>query len=236
MSPERVKIDEVDETQTMKVSLCDLDCLFHAVYRAFGFVGFCESLTVKNIIDLADRDDIEPRIFQGIERGLAVGFEGVVVAVAGAHKRTFFLSDIGSCDDAPDLPFVAQCQLSGDFAAVVELFQTESFLIPANLQDGICGGVDDHVPCGDLLLRKLVKDFCAAGALVANDNTPGPRGQFVEEFLGKSRFSKSLERFRNVQSHHFPVTCHRVLSSARFMQPRIISCGIWGRCDAMQRM
>ena len=91
------------------------------MYGTFGLVGFCQSLAVENIINLADRDDVKPCIFQGIEGCLAIGLEGVVVAVAGAHKLAFFLSGIGSCDDAADLPLVPQRQFSCDFTASVEL-------------------------------------------------------------------------------------------------------------------
>ena len=66
VSPERVKIHKIYKAESVKIPFCDFDGLFHALYGTFGLVGFCQSLAVKNIINLADRDDVKPCIFKAL--------------------------------------------------------------------------------------------------------------------------------------------------------------------------
>ena len=43
------------------------------------------------------------------------------MTVAGADKLTFFLSNIRSCNDTPNFPFIFHGNLSGDLTAAVKL-------------------------------------------------------------------------------------------------------------------
>ena len=48
-----IKIHQIGKTQPCKVSFRKVCGLFHAVYRALRFIGFCQPLSVKNIVNLS---------------------------------------------------------------------------------------------------------------------------------------------------------------------------------------
>lgn len=54
MPPKGIKIYQICKTQSLKISTGNIDCLFHAMNGTFGFIGFCQTLTVKDVIDLSN--------------------------------------------------------------------------------------------------------------------------------------------------------------------------------------
>ena len=72
--------------------------------------------------------------------------------------------------------------------------------------------------------------------IVADDGSPGSGGQFVYQFLGKSRLRKGLEWRGDMQPHHLPMSRHGVLARARLIQFRKIGERLLRRVHPFQGM
>ena len=134
VSPFCIKIHQIYKTKPMKVLLGNVYGLFHTVNRRFGFIGFCDSFSIKNVFDFSYRDHIQSMIFQYIQSGFHRWFQSVVVTVAGPLKFPFLLSDIRSCNNPSHSPFFFHGQFSGDLTAAVQFLQAEGLLISADLE------------------------------------------------------------------------------------------------------
>ena len=66
MSPQSIKVYQVNKTQSVEILFADVYRLLHTVYRTFGVVGLCDSFATENIIDLSYADHIVSCIFQCI--------------------------------------------------------------------------------------------------------------------------------------------------------------------------
>ena len=136
------------------------------------------------------------------------------MAVAGADKFAFLLSDIRSRDDATHTPLFLHRDLPGDLTAAVQLVKSECLLISADLKDGIGRCVHDHVTGSDLFLSQFVQDRGSAGALISYYFVTGAFFQLVDQLLRETVIREGLKRFRCVDSHHLPVSGHGVLAVA----------------------
>ena len=101
-------------------------------------MGFCDSLSHKNIVDFPYGNHIVARILHRVQNGFAKGFHGIVMPVGRPHKFAFFLPSVGPGNHPSNLPFILHGQLPGNFTAPVELLESKGFFISADLQNGIC--------------------------------------------------------------------------------------------------
>ena len=59
MAPQSIEIYQINEAESVEISLCHIDGLFHAVHGALGLIGLRDALAHENVIDLSDGDDIK---------------------------------------------------------------------------------------------------------------------------------------------------------------------------------
>ena len=133
------------------------------------------------------------------------------------------LPDIGTRDYPADSPLIPQSDLAGIFTDIVEILKTERLLIPADLEDRIGGCINNHLVMIDLVLRIFIKDDGAAGGCIADHFTPALLLKKLNKFRGKSCIRKCDERLCCMDTHHLPVTRHRILATALLRHPACIS-------------
>ena len=223
VSPQCIKIYQIYKTQPMKIFCTDFCCLLHPLDRTVRMIGFCDSLTTENIIDLSNTDHIQPCILQCVQSCSACWFEGIIMTVAGSLKFPFFLSDIRSCNDSSNSPLIFKCQFSGNLTAAIQIGKIKCFLISTNLQYRVSRGIYDHRTCIDFLFTKFFNDLCSTCTLISNDTFAASFLKFIDQFLGKSGFCKGFKWFLCIDSHHFPMSGHRILAIASFRNPHITS-------------
>ena len=66
VAPECIKVNQIDKAQSMKILLTDFDGLFHSVDRAGRMIGFCDSFSAEDIIDLTYTDHIQAFVLHSI--------------------------------------------------------------------------------------------------------------------------------------------------------------------------
>ena len=223
MAPQSVEVDQVDVAQALEVALCDLDGLLHAMDGALGLVGLGQAFAVEDVEDLTNGNNLVACVLDSVQSSSAVGLQSIVVAVCGTLELALLLANVGTGDDTADHPLRLQGDLTSDLTAAVQLVQTEGLLVAADLQNGVSGGVDDHVAGSDLFFCQLVQDLSAGSALVANDNAAGTGGQLIEQLLGEAGLGEGLEGHGDVQAHLLPVTGHGVLAGGSLVQVGVVT-------------
>ena len=63
VSPQRIKIDQIRKTKSLKIAFCNIDGLLHTVHAAVRMIALCDTFTDKDVIDLSNRDHIVSGIF-----------------------------------------------------------------------------------------------------------------------------------------------------------------------------
>ncbi len=63
VSPQGVKIYQIDKAESVEIFFTDFKRLLHTMNRTVGMVRLCDSFATENIIDLADTDHIKSCIF-----------------------------------------------------------------------------------------------------------------------------------------------------------------------------
>ena len=91
-----------------------------------------------------------------------------------------------------------------------------------DLKDRIRGGIDDHASVPDLLLPELIQNLGPGGRLVSDHLPPAALLKLLHELLRKAGLRKGNEGLIGPNTHHLPVSGHRILSVARFIQSAII--------------
>ena len=134
------------------------------------------------------------------------------MAIAGSFKLALFLSNIWSCNDSADPPLIFHSQFPGNFTAAIQIGKIKRLFISTDLQYRICRCVNDHSTCIDFFFPKFFNNFCTTGTLITNHTLAASLLQFLDQFLWKSCLCKSNKRFLRINSHHFPMTGHRIFS------------------------
>ena len=158
------------------------------------------------------------------------------MTVAGTFKFAFFLSNIRSCNDSSNSPFVLQCNLSGDLAAAIQILKIKCFLVSTDLKYGIRRCIDDHCTCIDLFFAKFLNDLSTAGTLISNYTFTTAFLKFRDQFWRESCVCKGFKWFFCLDSHHLPVSGHSILTVAGFTQTSIASDRIFHACHISGRM
>ena len=221
VAPQGVEIHQVGETQPRKFPPGDGNGLLHPVHGGLGFVGFCQSLAVENVVDFPHGNHRVPRVLQGVQGRPSVGLQGVVVPVGCPDKFPLLLSHIGPGNHPSHLPLILHGQFPGNLAVAIQVLQAHGLLVAANLQHRVRGGIYDQMALLNLFLPQLIQNLRAAGAFVADDFPAAPAGQLLNQLRGKSMLRKGLERLRDVKPHHLPVAGHGILSGALLPQGHI---------------
>ena len=219
VSPLCIKINQIYKAQSVKIFFANLNGLLHSMHGAVGMIRFCDSFPAKDIMDLSDCDHILSRIFQCIKCSLSGRLKCIIPAVAGSFKFTFFLSYIRSCNDSSHAPFILHRDLSCDLTTPVQICQIKCLFISTNLQYRIRRGIDNHCTCFNFFFPKFFNDLCSALTTVSNHFFPTTFFQFCDQFRWKSMFGKGFKWFFCINSHHFPVSGHRIFSVTRLFQP-----------------
>ena len=199
--------------------------------RALGLVGLGQAFAVEDVEDLTNGDALVASVLHSVQSGAAEGLQSVVMTVSGTLELALLLADVGTGDDTADHPLGLQSDFTSDLAAAVQLVQAEGLFVAADLQNGVGGGVNDHVAGSDLFFSQLVQDLGAGGGLVADDDAAGTCGQFIQQFLGEASLGEGLEGHGDVQAHHFPVAGHGVLTGGCFVQVCVVAHGLLSGSD-----
>ena len=94
----------------------------------------------------------------------------------------------------------------------------------SNLQNAVCGGINDQITGAQVFLTIITNDLCAGVRQIAEDAETGFLRKTVQHFFGKSIWI-GWHRFLGDKSHQFPVTgcgiltsgtlCHSAISGSR---------------------
>ena len=136
------------------------------------------------------------------------------MAVAGSLKLTLFLSDIRSRNNSADSPLILHGQFPSNLTAAIQVGKIKCLFISTDLHYRIRRSIDNHRSCIDFFLTKFLDDFCSTGTLISNHTLATSLFQFIDQFFRKTCFCKSNKRLLCIDSHHFPVACHCILSIA----------------------
>src|SRR5213593_2582509 len=97
-----------------------------------------------DVADLAHAEDFASGVGEPIEKGRLGWQDRIVLAVAGARKVLSPDADERPRDDSADIE--RQREFTRYFADLIEPFEPEALLMGRNLDDGICGRIDDWFP------------------------------------------------------------------------------------------
>ena len=158
------------------------------------------------------------------------------MSITCTFEFSFFLTDIWSGNDTSDTPFILHRDFSGDFTAAVQIFQIKRFFISADLQYRICRSINDHGSCIDFFFSKFINNRCSAGALVTDYFFAASFFQFCNQFRWESCICEGNERLFCFDTHHLPMTGHRILSIAHFSKTTISSQRFFNRLHISCRM
>ena len=145
------------------------------------------------------------------------------MTVAGSLEFPFFLSDIRSCNDSSNSPLILKCQFSGNLTTAIQIGKIKRFLISTDLQYRVGRSIYDHCSCIDFFFTQFFDDLCSTCTLISNDALTAPFLKLINQFLRKSGFCKGFKWFLCIDSHHFPMSGHRILAIASFRNPHITS-------------
>ena len=188
MSPQRIKIHQIDKTQSMKLFLCNFDSLLHPMHRVFGFKSLRDTLSIKNVFNFSDGNHIQSGILQSIQRCFSEWLQRIIMTVAGSLKFTFLLSHIRSGNHSANFPLILHGDFSRNLTAAIKFLQTKGLLIAANLQHRICRCIHDHVSCRNFFLRKLLQNLRSACTFIADHFSSGSSFQLLDQLWRKSVF------------------------------------------------
>ena len=90
--------------------------------------------------------------------------------------------------------------------------------------------------CSNFFLGQLIQNSRTTGRLVANNLVASPFFQLCNQLWWKTCIGKGLERLGNMQTHHFPMTCHRILACTGLPQFTIMSQRLCHCLHLLQRM
>ena len=179
-----IEIHQIDKAQAGEVLVGVAHGLVHAVGVALGVDVLRGALARKDVIDLTDRDGVQPRVLEGVQHGFLGRFQGEIVAVCRAGIVPV-ASDEGTGDDPAHAVLPSQ-DPPGDPAVLVELFHGNHVLVSRDLEDGIRGGIDDQIPGLHVLVTVLVDDGGSGPGSVCQDAPPGGLPEGLQNFLGEA--------------------------------------------------
>ena len=74
VSPQCVKIHQIDKAKTFKLFFCNLNGLFHTMNRTFGFISLCYTLSVKDILNLSHGNNRITALLQCVKYCISIWF------------------------------------------------------------------------------------------------------------------------------------------------------------------
>ena len=175
-----------------------------------------DSFPAENILNLSHADHIIPLFLQYIQGGPPIRLNGIVMTIGRPLKFALPGSGIGPCNYPANLPFIFHGHLSCDLTIMIQILKSHGFLISADLQNRIRRSIHDHVSRCDLMFAVFLQDFCPAGGFITYNLPAAPFFQLSDQFLRETVLRKCLKWFCYIESHHLPMTGHRVLSYTGF--------------------
>ena len=157
------------------------------------------------------------------------------MTVAGAYKLTFFLSNIRSCNDTPNFPFIFHGQSlwrshSSDKAPLAQMFPRFHRSAEPNPQRYTRSYARLRSLPHPVPLRFRFHSHSCFQSLCARYVFPVHRSVPLE-----NRVSVNVIKWLgNMKSHHFPVSGHGIFSVARLRESCKISHWFFHRCDILQ--
>ena len=209
VSVDHIEVHEVDKGKAVKIAVEQRHGLLHAVRIARRFDGIGHALPRENIIDLADRDHIKPRVLQEVERGLVRRHERKVVAARGALERVFALKR--ARNDAPDA-VLALADFARQLAVAVQLLDRHNALVRGDLQNAVRRGVNNQLAGPDVFPAVVGDDLRAGIGLVAEDAAPPCGREFLQKLLRKTVREGGHWLLRN-DAAHLPVSDDGILAA-----------------------
>jgi len=168
MTVKHVEIDEVGEDQIA------VPGLVHRPQRRLekSVIAAClvapgHALMSKDIVDLADSDDLPPGFLRNVEKRRSGRRDGIVLAVTGACKALLRRADEGARDHPADIEWVDH--IPDLFAQAVKTREPEMLLVGGDLNHRIARRVEDRLAGRDMLFAELLDDFGARGVAVTED-------------------------------------------------------------------
>ena len=208
MAPQRVGLDEVGEDQAgldlAQQPLGGVDAV-HVRLRRERLV---DVLRGEDVADLADAVDLVTRVADEAEEVGAAGHKREVVAVGGALVGAALAGERPG-DDAAD-GVLADEQLAGDAAGLVQLLERHDVLVRCDLEDGVGRGVDDPLARLAVLVAVALDDLGARRRLVTEHAAARAVHERIDHIVGEAvRVGREGDRVDD--PHQFPVTRRRVL-------------------------
>ena len=112
---------------------------------------------------------------------------------------------------------IAGQDLAGDPAVSVQFIDRNDLFVSGDLEDAVCGGVNDQISGPHMFFTEFIEDRCAGGNTVAEDAAAGlfPEG-FQNDFAESVRIGR--ERFGADNAGDLPVADRGVFPRGKLMQ------------------
>ena len=194
-----------------------------------------DSSAIEDVVNLTNRigsnsSFIELVKYSWIER------RNCIVVTVGCTSEVAWLTYIRTSDNTSQKRRAFQGNRAGEFTDTIELFQRNHFFVCCNLQYWVSRGVDNQLACFHLTRTKVINNCCTRVWLVSLTNDLATRKLFnlSQDFFWEA-IPKSIKRLSNIETHDFPVACHRVFSKRYFLQLGIVAARIFFLRNCLQR-
>ena len=220
---EHIKVDEVDEGQTLKIAVRQLQRDLQTLGVAGGADGFADALARKDVVNLADTDGLLACGQDGVEHRVVRRDQTVVMTARCAGEVGGAVAHERAGNDAAHAVFAGQ-QLPRLCADLVQLFHRDDGLVRSDLEHTVGGGVDDECAGFHVLLAVVADDVGAGIGLVAQNLIAGFGGERIQQLL-RETVREGGQRFGTQQTRDFPVADGRILAGTGFTQAGIAADG-----------
>ena len=216
MSVQHIKVHQVDKGQALEVPGLQRLGEGNAVGVAGGLDLFGDAFAIKNIKDLADRNDVLACVLQQVQHGGTGRLQAQIVPVGGAVEGVCGAAQEGTCDDTAHAVFALE-HLTGNFAVTVQFVHRHQLFIGRHLEHAVGAGVDDEGILPHGLLAIVFQHLGAGVGLVAQHLVAGLLLKFVNETL-REAVREGGQRLGADHAGDLPVTDGGILAHALLLQ------------------
>ena len=237
MSVDGIKINQIHKAKSGKILVfCNLYTLLHPVNRRVGMFCFRDSFIHENIRNFPNGNHGISGILQSIQHRILWRLYGKIVPIGRTFKLSFFCSDIRSGNYPSHLPRRLHADISCNFTATVEFLQTKKLLIlrRGNLEYRVRGRIDNHRSASELFFAEFIQYSGSRRGLISDNFMSRSLLQFLNKFFRKTGIRKCHKGNFGLDSHHLPMSGHRILPVTRFIQTKKLSARFGNGVHAFQ--
>ena len=180
---QHIKVHQIHKAQTLEVLLHALKELFHIGVIALVGISLRHTPSGKNIVDLADADDVFPDSHQDIQDGISGRRQGEIMAVDRSCKG--MLAHEGTGNDTAHAVFTLK-QIPSRLAMAVQLLHGHNRFMGSDLEHAVGRGVDDQLAGGDVLLAVVLDDLGAGIGQITQRAPPGSSFKLCHDLPGEA--------------------------------------------------